>query len=92
MNKPESKISQPTNRSGRIVRLVSKRKRPATNAEQWQAAGLDLAQTVQELEQLVTVDATRVVKLHQRISAGEYVIDGERVAGKLLDFESSLPD
>lgn len=45
---------------------------------------------MQELQQLSPINASRVVKLHDRIGAGEYVLDANRIAAKLLDFENSL--
>lgn len=44
----------------------------------------------EHIEQLPDADATRVVQLHNRIQAGDYEIDAQRIAEKLLDLESSL--
>lgn len=70
--------------------MASRRKRDATAAELLAAEGIDLADVVQELEQLSPVNASRVVKLHDRIGANEYALDSRRIAGKLLKFEKSL--
>jgi len=42
------------------------------------------------IEQLPDMDATRLVQLHQRISAGEYTIDTQRLVDKLIDLEREL--
>ena len=40
------------------------------------------------IEQLPELDTARVVDLHNRIISGEYEVDAERVADKLLALES----
>ncbi|MEX2598283.1 MAG: flagellar biosynthesis anti-sigma factor FlgM [Dehalococcoidia bacterium] len=49
-----------------------------------------LAILEQTIDQLPDMDATRLVQLYQRISAGEYEIDAERLAEKLLELEQAL--
>ena len=42
------------------------------------------------IKQFPEIDAARVVELHTRIVDGDYKIDADRLAAKLLDFESTL--
>lgn len=70
--------------------MASRRKRPVSATELLADEGIDLAQVLGELEQQSIVNASRVVKLHDRIGAGEYAIDSPRVARKLLRLEKSL--
>jgi len=44
----------------------------------------------ESIEQLPDIDATRVVQLHHRITAGDYEIDSDRLAEKLLNLENQL--
>lgn len=49
-----------------------------------------LANLEQTIAQLPEMDATRLVQLHQRLSAGDYEIDTKRLAEKLLELEQAL--
>lgn len=51
---------------------------------------VDMNALEQRIKQLPEVDTARVVELHSRIMAGEYAVDSERLAGKLLDLESGF--
>jgi len=44
----------------------------------------------ESIDQLPEVNATKVVQLHQRIMASEYVVDVDRLTNKLLALEASL--
>ena len=52
------------------------------------------AQTLQNVEKQLSdtpdVDSDRVERLKQEIESGNYQINAERVAGKMLDFDSLL--
>lgn len=54
------------------------------------ASAVDLSALEAAIAQLPEIDAARVVDLHNRIIAGEYKIESDRLAGKLIDLESSL--
>lgn len=92
MKTPGSRSGSSSPPRGTITRIAAKRKPPASPAEKLAAAGIDLPQLLTELQQLSPVNASRVVKLHDRIDTGEYEIDTRRVAQKLLDLEKSLDD
>ena len=77
---------------GNITRIAAK-PIPAPSATQTLAAeGIDVPQLLDELQQLSPVNASRVVKLHDQIAAGEYKVNARRVAAKLMQLERSLDD
>ncbi len=90
MNTLNIKFRPATLSKGTITHMTSKRKPVASATELLAAEGVDLPQVMQDLQQLSPINASRVVKLHDRIGAGEYVLDANRIAAKLLDFENSL--
>lgn len=44
----------------------------------------------QHLDELPEVDATRVIQIYNRIQAGSYQVDADRLAEKLTAMESAL--
>lgn len=85
-----SKTSTSTPSKATITRMASRRKPDASAAELLAAEGINVADVIHELQQLSPVNASRVVKLHDRIEAGEYKLDSKRIAEKLMKFEKSL--
>jgi flagellar biosynthesis anti-sigma factor FlgM len=51
---------------------------------------VDLNALEQRIKQLPDVDAARIVDLHHRIKSGDYRLDSDSIAQKILDLESSL--
>ena len=51
---------------------------------------IDLSSLESKIYLLPEIDTAKVVDIHNRIMAGEYEIDADRLAGKLKDLESSL--
>jgi len=51
---------------------------------------IDLNELRAAIDELPELNATKVVALHRRIVNGEYKIDSERLADKLIELESSL--
>ena len=106
MNKigPNSSHSPPENRSssaGVVTSFRSDRRNVDTSVDTSvddKAAdtgalsnqSVDMHALEQRIKQLPEVDTARVVELHSRIMAGEYAVDSERLAGKLLDLESGF--
>ena len=102
MNKigPNSSHSPPENRSssaGVVTSFRSDRRNVDTSVNDKAAdtgalsnQSVDMHALEQRIKQLPEVDTARVVELHSRIMAGEYAVDSERLAGKLLDLESGF--
>jgi anti-sigma28 factor (negative regulator of flagellin synthesis) len=51
---------------------------------------IDLDELRAAIDELPEVNATKLVALHRRIVNGDYKIDSERLAGKLIALESAL--
>ena len=51
---------------------------------------IDLNELRAAIDELPELNATKVVALHRRIVNGDYKIDSQRLAGKLIELESSL--
>ena len=55
-----------------------------------QEIGIDAAQLEAEFNQLPTINASRIVNLHGRLTAGSYEIKLKETSKKLLSFEQKL--
>ena len=55
-----------------------------------QEMGVDAAKLELEINQLPAINASRLVNLHGRLSAGTYKISLEKTSRKLLSFEQKL--
>lgn len=69
--------------------------RNATGSNQPDAVSIssraaDLQSLETSIKQLPDTDASRVNALREQINAGEYVVDSQRVADKILAFERTL--
>ena len=51
---------------------------------------IDLDELRAALDELPRINATKVVSLHRRIVNGDYKVDSERLAEKLMELEASL--
>ncbi|MFN3164653.1 MAG: flagellar biosynthesis anti-sigma factor FlgM [Pseudohongiellaceae bacterium] len=96
MDKPDSLISGKARQGGpstTVTPLSQHRRKVLGLAQRPAAEPVDearLASLRETIEQLPELDATRVVRLHHRIVAGDYEIDSNRLAEKLLSLESLL--
>lgn len=104
MSKPESQSAKPgaqRTSTGVVTALKTRRRTPLTGANERGAGSKATtdqppvsAKALQELketiDQLPDINASKVVQLHQRIIAGEYVVDLDRLTDKLLALESAL--
>lgn len=61
-----------------------------TDAVSISSRAADLQSLETSIRQLPDVDASRVNALREQISAGDYSVDSQRVADKMLAFERSL--
>lgn len=88
------KPARPARKPGVVTPLNNHRRRSLQSSKQQQSLPAPDPATLKRLresiDQLPEINATRVVQLHQRIMAGEYQVDTDRVAEKLLNLESLL--
>ena len=102
MNKigPNPTQTPPDNRSAKnsVVSSFTGQRRNVANAQTaptrdtvaLSTEAVDINALESRIKQLPDIDAARVVELHNRIMAGEYEIDSERLASKIVDLESLL--
>ena len=63
---------------------------PVADGADLQLLAAQLERLKQHLDELPEVDATRIIQLHNRIQAGHYQVNPDRLAEKLMELESSL--
>ncbi|MFK7862696.1 MAG: flagellar biosynthesis anti-sigma factor FlgM [Pseudohongiellaceae bacterium] len=51
---------------------------------------VDLSALESRIKNLPDIDAARVVELHNRIVAGDYEVDSNSIASKMMSFENSI--
>lgn len=73
-----------------VTRLQTNIPRTSQSALETQEPDIDLNELRAAIDDLPELNTTKVVALHRRIVNGDYKIDSERLAGKLIELESSL--
>jgi|SRR5690606_16255838 len=68
----------------------SETSRPSVDAVSISSQAVDLQALESSVRQLPEVDVTRVASLREQISNGQYTVDSQRVADKILAFEKKL--
>jgi len=76
--------------SGKLRPVKSNRATSSKDTAVLNSPAIDMGALESRIKQLPNIDAARVVELHNRIIANEYKIDSERLAGKIIDLESSF--
>lgn len=97
MNKSDSHSDKPARRARKpgVVTPLNSHRRQSLQASKRRDGETSVDPDVLDklrdsIDQLPEINATRVVQLHQRIMAGEYIVDPDSVAEKLLNLESLL--
>ena len=70
--------------------VVTQLRANITNAPETTQPDGDLNELHAAINELPELNVTKVVALHRRIINGDFKIDSERLAGKLIELESSL--
>ncbi|MDG1026315.1 MAG: flagellar biosynthesis anti-sigma factor FlgM [Gammaproteobacteria bacterium] len=81
----EQRFNQETVRS-----VVTSLLRDRQKDKQQALPAVDLDELRAALDELPTINATKVVSLHRRIVNGDYKVDSDRLAKKLMELEASL--
>lgn len=88
--KPAAQQDDPVVASFRDKREVEGDLAPQTSEADLQLLATQLERLKQHLEDLPEVDATRVIQIYNRLQAGDYQVDANRLAEKLTALESAL--
>lgn len=97
MNKSDSHSSNDKQRAARasVVTAIDSRRRKTLHSQSTEMLQSHYGEQLRRLEetiaQLPEINATRVVQLHQRIMNGDYEVDSDRLAEKLMGLEQLLP-
>ena len=86
----KAKKSMVSSIGGKLRSVKSSRSTSSKDAVALNSQAIDMGALESRIKQLPNIDAARVVELHNRIIANEYEIDSERLAGKIIDLESSF--
>jgi flagellar biosynthesis anti-sigma factor FlgM len=79
------------NTSQEMLRSVVTQLRVNTsNAPKTTEPDIDFDELRAAIDELPELNSTKIVALHRRIVNGDYKIDSERLASKLIELESSL--
>lgn len=70
--------------------VVTQLRANITSAPKTTQPDVDLNELRAAIDELPELNVTKVVALHRRIVNGDFKIDSERLAGKLIELESSL--
>ena len=70
--------------------MVTRLRAQRSKAEVAQEPDFDLSELRAVIDELPTMDATKIVALHRRIVNGDYQIDVQRLSEKMIELESSL--
>ncbi|MEX0963315.1 MAG: flagellar biosynthesis anti-sigma factor FlgM [Pseudohongiellaceae bacterium] len=81
----QRRVAQQTFRS--VVTQLSAKRNKALVANEPE---IDLEQLRAVIDELPTLNATKLVALHRRIVNGDYAIDSTRLAEKMIELEATL--
>ena len=76
--------------SGKLRSMKNNRSTNSKDAVEMNSQAIAMGALESRITQLPNIDAARIVELHNRIIANEYEIDSKRLAGKIIDLESSF--
>jgi flagellar biosynthesis anti-sigma factor FlgM len=87
---PSSSGSQQNTSQQMLRSVITQLRANITSAPETTQPDVDLTELRAAIDDLPELNVTKVVALNRRIVNGDYKIDSERLAGKLIELESSL--
>ncbi|MDD9889976.1 MAG: flagellar biosynthesis anti-sigma factor FlgM [Gammaproteobacteria bacterium] len=95
---PTHTPTETSSANNNVIFRISRQRRSVGESQAGSSTGtdalsdpaIDVSALESRIKQLPEIDAARVVELHNRILAGEYEIDSEQLAGKLIDLEAAI--